>query len=404
MPLYSFFAKNLKGEEKKGLIEAKDEKDLFRILREKGLILVSWKKEKEKEEKFPSFFSLFGKISLKEKLFFTRNLKVMIESGVSLPKALKILSLQTKNKKFKKIILEIRDKIIRGESFSKALSYFPNIFPNIFISMIKVGEETGNLESSLENLSTQMERNYNLRSKVKGALIYPAIVISAMLGIGMLMLIVVVPKLAETFEELNIELPFTTRLVINAGSFLARFWFILPLFILFVLFMIKRPKKRKKGFLDKISLKLPVFSKIIKELNTAYTARTLSVLVASGVSLVSSLRITSEIVTNFYFKEVLLKVAKQVEKGEKISDSFEKFNENEIYPQVFVQMLRVGEETGETSKILEKLADFFEEEVTNMTKNLASIIEPVLMLMIGATIGFFAVSMIQPLYSMMEAL
>lgn len=127
-------------------------------------------------------------------------------------------------------------------------------------------------------------------------------------------------------------------------------------------------------------------------------------MVASGVSLVSSLRITSEIVTNFYFKDILLKVAKQVEKGGKVSDSFEKFNKNEIYPQVFIQMLRVGEETGETSKILGKLADFFEEEVANTTKNLASIIEPLLMLIIGATIGFFAVSMIQPLYSMMEAL
>lgn len=403
MPIYSFIAKNFKGEEKGGIIEAKNEKDLFRILREKGLILISWKEEKEKEKK--SFFSFFSRVSLKDKIFFTRNLKVMIESGVSLPRALKILSLQTKNKKLKEIILEIREKIIRGESFSKALSSFPEIFPEIFVSMVKIGEETGNLENSLENLSFQMERNYNLRSKVKGALIYPAVVISAMIGIGILMLIVVVPSLAEVFEELNIELPFTTRLVINLGTFLSQYWFFFPFLLVFLaLFIFRRPKKKKNGFLDKLFLKIPIISKIIKELNTAYTARTLGVLIASGVSVVSSLKITSEVVTNFNFKEIILKVAKDVEKGEKISDSFERYNKKEIYPPVFIQMLRVGEETGETSKILGKLADFFEDEVTNTTKNLASIIEPILMIIIGATIGFFAVSMIQPLYSMMEAL
>ena len=180
----------------------------------------------------------------------------------------------------------------------------------------------------------------------------------------------------------------------------------IPLFLFFILvFLLKGSKKKRRGeFFDKILLKIPIISKIIKELNTAYTARTLSVLISSGVSLVSSLKITSEIVTNVFFKKTLLKVANEVEKGAKISNSFERYNEKNIYPQVFLQMIRVGEETGETSKILGKLADFFEDEVSNLTKNLASIIEPILMIIIGATIGFFAVSMVQPLYSMMEAL
>lgn len=406
MPVFSYYAKSLKGEEKRGILEAKDEKELYRILREDGFILISAKNEEAKEKKKGFNIPLLSKVSLKDKLFFTKNLQVMIASGVSLPKALKILSLQTKNKKFREVLSEIRKKLIKGENFSQCLSYYPDIFSELFINMIKVGEETGNLEGVLENLSAYMERDYELRSRVKGAMLYPLVILVAMAGIGILMLIFVVPKLSETFETLGVPLPFTTRLVFSLGNFLLNYWYSLAIFIIPVIyFILFRKKKKRSKSLDKLLLKVPIISNILREINTAYTARTLSALISSGVPLVLSLKITSKVVDNSYFREVIDKSAERVQKGEKLSEAIGELNkEMNLYPLVFIQMLQVGEETGETSEILKKLAEFFEREVENTTKNLSSIIEPILILMIGGAVGFFAVSIIQPIYSIMGSI
>lgn len=406
MPVFSYYAKSLKGEEKRGILEAKDEKELFRILRDKGFILISAKNEEVKEKKKEFYIPFLSKVSLKDKLFFTKNLQVMIASGVSLPKALKILSLQTRNKRFKKVLSEIRERIIKGENFSQCLSSYPDIFSELFVNMIKVGEETGNLEGVLQNLSSYMERDYEVRSRVKGAMLYPLVILVAMIGIGILMLIFVVPKLSETFESLGISLPFTTRIVFSIGNFLLNYWYLLIVIVIpIIYFLLFRRKKQRSKFLDKLLLKLPLISNILKEINTAYTARTLSALVASGVPLVLSLKITSKVVDNYYFKEILKESTERVQKGEKLSEAIGSLNKKmELYPLVFIQMLQVGEETGETSEILKKLAEFFEGEVENTTKNLSSIIEPILILMIGGAVGFFAVSIIQPIYSIMGSI
>lgn len=405
MPVFSYIAKSLDGSvEKRGIMEARDEKELFRLLREKGFILVSVENKELQKRNFS--FSFHFKVPLKEKLFFTKNLQVMISAGVSLPKALSTLSLQTKNKRFKKALEEIREKVIKGESFSQAISYYPDIFPNLFVSMIKVGEETGNLEGVLENLSTYMERDYELRSRIKGAMLYPMVILAAMVGIGILMLVFVVPKLSKTFESLGVPLPFTTRVVFAVGNLLLNYWYLLILLpIPIIPIFLFRKKKKRSRFIDKILLKFPIISNIIREVNTAYTARTLSALIGSGVPLVLSLRITANVVDNLYFKDVILEVAERVQRGDKASVAFDNLNkEMNLFPLVFVQMLKVGEETGETSKMLKKLAEFFEGEVEETTKNLSSIIEPILILMIGGAVGFFAVSIIQPIYSIMGSI
>jgi type IV pilus assembly protein PilC len=321
-----------------------------------------------------------------------------------LPKSLEILSLQLKSKKLKAALLQIKEEIIKGESFSNTLSNYPNIFSELFQSMIKVGEETGTLEKVLEVLSLQMERENDLKSKIKGAMVYPAVIICAMIGIGILMLVTVVPQLAATFVELDIELPATTRFVIFLGNFLAQKWYLAIIFLFFLAFLFWQFLKTKLGkrITDSITLKLPIISPMIKNTNSAYTVRTLSSLIAAGVPLPRALEITSRTLGNIYYQNALMEAAEKVRKGEKLSEALKPYET--IYPLTVIQMVSVGEETGETSNVLTRLADFFEEEVSNSTKNLASVIEPVLMLIIGAAVGFFAVSMIQPMYSMLGAI
>lgn len=406
MPRYTYIAKSLNGKDKSGILDVKNKLELSKILHQQGLVLVSASVEKEKVKKGKFALSLpsFVGVSLVDKIMFTRNLQVMISAGVSLPRGLNILSAQTKNQKFKKAIIGISEEITKGKNFSESLGKYPKIFHKLFVSMIKVGEEAGTLEKVLKDLTYQMDREHNLKSEIKSAMIYPAVIITAMAGIGALMLIMVVPKLAETFEELEIPLPATTQFVIGLGNFLVAYWFSLPFIIFFLFFIFKVASKTNTGkrTLDGIFLKIPVISPIIKKVNSAQTLRILSSLMSAGIPIVQALEIVSETLGNFYFKEAILKAMGEVKKGGKFSKALKPYQN--IYPLIMLQMIEVGEETGTTSDVLAKLADFFEEEVTADTKNLSALMEPLLMLLIGGAVGFFAVSMIQPMYSMLGAI
>ncbi len=407
MPLYSYLAKSLKGEEKSsGVMEAKDTHQLAETLKNQGFILIKAKPEKggSEKRKFQFSFPFLGGVSLTERMMFTRNLQVMISAGLPLPRALETLALQSKSKVFKKALLEIKEEIAKGKSFSETLGEYPNIFSELFQSMIRVGEESGTSEEVLKVLTRQMEREHELKSKIQGALMYPAVIVIAMIGIGILMLVMVVPKLAETFKELEIELPATTKIVIGLGTFLAEKWFLTILIIIglsFFFWIILKTQTGKK-IIDTLLLKIPVISSLIKKTNSAYTVRTLSSLIASGVPIVKSLEIVSGTLGNVHYKNAVLAAAQIVKKGGKLSEALSAYSD--IYPPIVFQMIQVGEETGETSNILSKLADFFEEEVGNATKNLASVIEPILMLIVGGVVGFFAISMVQPMYSMLGAI
>ena len=406
MPKFSYTAKSISGEEKTGKIDTKDVHQLSTILKSQGFILIdaALEKDKEKNNILNINIPFLSGVSLTDKMMFTRNLQVMISAGLSLPKALQVLALQGKSKIFKKAILDIKEEVIKGHNFSDSLKKYPNIFSELFQNMIKVGEEAGNLEEVLGILSKQMDREHELKSKIVGALMYPAIIIIAMIGIGILMLVMVVPSIAETFEDLGTELPATTQFIIGLGAFLAEKWYLSVIgtiiFVNFLWFGLKSKKIKKE--IDRILLKLPIVSALIKKTNSATTVRTLSSLISAGIPIVRSLEIVSNTLGNFYYKKALSEASEKVKKGGKLSDALDHYKE--IYPIIVVQMIRVGEETGETADILSKLADFFEEEVGNATKNMASVIEPILMLVVGAVIGFFAISMIQPMYSMLESI
>lgn len=406
MPKYNYIGKTLQGEPRSGTLEAKNQHQLARILRTEGCILISAESGEAKKEKrkFTISISSLGWISLTEKIMFARNLRVMIAAGVPLPRGLEILANQSKKEKFKKILLNIREEVIKGKAFSDALGKYVNVFSELFVSMVKVGEETGTMEEVLRVVVKQMEKEHEIKSKIKGAMVYPIVILLAMVCIGILMLILVVPKLSQVFTEMGVELPMTTRLVIAFGEFLKKFWYTLPLIVIFLIILFRSVLKTKTGKLvfDTIILKIPIFSPIIKKTNSAHTIRTLSSLIAAGVPIVRSLEIVSNSLSNVNYKKAMSQAAEKVRQGGKLAEALKGY-EN-IYPSLIIQMIEVGEETGETSKILEKLADFFEEEVSNATKNLSAVVEPVLMLIIGAAVGFFAISMVQPIYSMLEVI
>lgn len=406
MPTYSYTAVSAAGDKISGTETAASERELARVLREKGYILTN-ANTGEKRKRFSAIRDVLGGflgVSLLDKLLFVRNLQVMVSAGVPLPKALDILSGQAHSKRFRVTLLDIKKKIVEGQAISQAMEAYPKIFPELLTNMIKVGEESGTLEDVLSRLTLQLEREHDLKSKIRGALLYPAIIVVAMMGIGTLMMIVVVPKLADTFEDLGVELPFTTKVIIGLSQFTTERWYIvLPLLVLFVVLFWRAAKTAfGKQVIDTLSLRVPILGGAIQKTNSALTTRTLSSLIFSGIPIVRALEITSRVVGNFHFQEALNACAEKVRTGAKVSEALRAYEG--LYPSVVIQMIEVGEETGQTSEVLRKLADFFEEEISNITKNLTSIIEPILMLIIGVVVGFFAISMIQPMYSMLGAI
>ena len=327
----------------------------------------------------------------------------MITAGVSLPKALGALAEQTRNKKMQKALEATKEEIVKGRALSEAMAQQPKVFSELFQNMVKAGEASGTLEEVLAQLTIQMERDYEVRSKIRGALLYPSVIIFAMLVIAVFMLTFVVPKLAATFADLEVELPATTKIIVGMGEFFAQFWYIVIIGFIVAVIGFLRALKTKVGkkLFDFAILKVPVISGIVKDMQTALTARTLSSLLAAGVPVVSALEITSRVLGNWYFREAIEVSSKEVQKGSKLSEVLK--NYEHLYPVMIIQMIQVGEETGETTDILKKVAEFFEEEIDNVTKNLTSIIEPVLMLVIGVVVGFFAISMFQPMYSLVGA-
>lgn len=387
-------------------MEAESQQQVARTLRDDGYILVSAKiAGKSKRSGLSISIPFISNVSLSEKMIFTRNLQVMVSAGVSLPNSLKILGRQSKSRKFQKVISEISQGVIKGENFSDLLAKYPSVFSDLYCNMVKVGEESGNLESVLSILTRQMEKEHELKSKIIGAMVYPSVIVITMMGIGILMLILVIPKLAETFNDLGVDLPPTTRFVIWLGNSARNFWYLLPLIIFGIIVLFKTGAKTKIGkfLIDTAVLKIPVISALVKKTNSAYTVRTLGSLIASGVPIVRSLELVAGSLNNSYFKRAIIDSAEKIKKGAKLAESLKEY-EDKLYSILVIQMIEIGEETGKTAEILNKLAEFFEEEISNETKNLSAIIEPVMMVLIGGAVGFFVVSMIQPMYSMISTM
>lgn len=389
----------------KGQAEFQTEAELISGLKNEGKTLLSASVVNEKGigatfEKM----STMGSVSMREKILFARNLSSMVDAGLSVSRALAIMQRQTNNPRLRKVLHDIDEDVRKGSSLSIALGKFPKVFPPLMISMVQSGEESGNLAQALSVVGEQMDKSYLLMKKVKGAMIYPGVIMTAMLIIGICMLIFVVPTLTKTFTELQIDLPASTRFIIGLSDFvknnLGLFVVIVAVVFASIYFGVKT-RAGKRG-MDWFVLHMPVMAPIVKEINSARTARTLSSLLAAGVPFVRSLQIVRQVVANSYYQSTLDLAEKNIQLGLPISKVFREA-EN-LYPIFVSEMMVVGEETGELGKMLFKVASFYEEEVDQKTKNMSTVIEPFLMIVVGIVVGFFALSMIAPMYSLADVI
>ena len=332
-----------------------------------------------------------------------KNLSAMLSAGLSLSRALSVIERQSSNKNLKKIAVGISESVKKGSSFHEALALYPAIFPAVFVAMARAGEESGSLSESLTVVALQMERSEELTRKIKGAMIYPIIVMVAVVIVGILMLIYVVPTLTRTFNQLGVQVPLATRIIVGMSNFMITNVTIVLAGIIAVIvggitFLRSRIGNR---IIIAIALHLPVIGELVRETYSARTSRTLSSLLSSSVPVLDALSITKEVVHAEVFANVVGEAEVHVRKGELLSQAFA--THTKLYPILMSDMLTVGEETGKVAEMLKQIAEFYEEDVAQKTKDLSTIIEPVLMLFIGTVVGIFAVSMIAPIYSLSSA-
>ncbi len=404
MAKFKFKAININGEKYKGTREAVDKFALYSEFKAEGETLISAEEISVKSTTYFVFSSFFKRVPEHQKITFVKNLGEMIDAGLPIAKALIVINKQIKNAYFKEVISSLIEKVRRGVTLSQASSEHKDVFGNLFTSMVRAGEESGNLAGSLKIVGDQMEASDNLRRKVKGAMIYPGVILTLMVIIGIAMLIYVIPSVTATFTGLNIELPASTRFFINASDFVKNNILVclIIFIILFVIYYFFSKSKKGKRFIDFAVLNLPIVSPLVKEINLARISRTISSLLSSGVAFSESLRITEAVIENHYFKDLLVEAKQKIEKGETISSVF---LEHEKLASAFVgEMMSVGEETGKLPKMLMEVAEYYEKSVDQKTKDMSTVIEPVLMIIIGVAVGFFAFAIIKPIYSITSSI
>ena len=371
------------------------------MLKEQGLLPIEIKEKGESGSVF-DVLRKFSTISLNEKIGFVENLQIMYKAGIALPRALQILVKQSKNLRFKEILSNVYSQVQSGKYLSEALDSYKTVFSNIFLSMVRVGEMSGSLEKSLEYLTIQLKREADLKSKTKGAMIYPSVILGAMVIIGVAMSIFVLPKLTSVFKDFNTELPIATKIVIKFADFMEGHAVIVILLLIgltasVIWFLRTYFGKKYFGWL---LLHTMVIGEIVRKVNLARFARILSSLLKSSINMVQALEVTADSLDNIAYKETVAKAANEVRLGKNLTDTLSK--EPSLFPILVVQMLQVGEESGTIEDMLNQLAEHYEDDVDNTLRNLSSIIEPLLLLLIGGVVGVLAMALIMPIYSISQ--
>jgi type IV pilus assembly protein PilC len=408
MPKFTYIGEDRKGNKISETVEAEDRFGVYAIARSSGHTVRQIKSATSgfagSTFNFERINYLINRVNGDELVMVTRNLGSMLVAGLTVTRALSVIERQSKNPRLKGVIKKVIAKINQGGQFYEGLRDFPETFDDLYVAMVKAGEESGNLAESLQTLAIQMERSNNLKKKIKGAMIYPSIVISVMVVIGILMMIYVMPQITSVFDGMDQELPATTQFLIATSDFLVEYTLVaigglLAALGAIVYFLRSRPGKIASSW---VIPRLPVIGPMAKETNAARTARTLSSLLDSGVDVIQSIEITTEVVQNHFYRQILQEARDRVEKGTALSEIF--IERSDMYPILVGEMILVGEETGQIAGMLGELATFYETEVERKTKDLSTIVEPLLMVVIGGGVGFFALALIAPIYSISDGL
>lgn len=400
MKLY-YRAVSADGKTVRGLVDAKDVKDAAFYLRKHQLTPI--KIIEANKSGTAQISQLLRRTSNSDIIYFTRQTASMLSSGLTLMQALQVMKNQALKPAMNDVISGIIADVENGSTLSSALEKFPKVFSPIYIALIRTGESAGLLDKVLVRLAENMEKQAKLRSTIKGAMMYPIIVVIMMIAVMTIMMIFVVPQLSGLYGNLNIELPFTTKVVVAISNFTVAYWPVVFISIGVILVLLHKWYKSESGrsIVDGLLLKIPVLGKLLMESMTAEFTRTFGLLIGSGSLVVDSLQQTSDIVNNVHYRAAISMVAKRVEKGITVGDAMEA---SPIFPPMVVEMVKIGEQTGKLDESLLRVSEYFEREVEQSVKTLTTLMEPIIMVFLAIGVGFLIFAVITPIYNLMSAL
>lgn len=396
MQFFDYKARDPQGRLLEGVVEAPSLDVAEGLLRERDIIVLSLRQGRKKVL-FQGTLSFLNRVPFRDVVIFARQLAVMISAGIPIVRALRVLSKQVSNTTFQIIIEDIAEDVDGGAKFSMTLARYPQIFDNFFVNMIRSGETTGRLDETLNYLADQKEKDYDLRAKVRGAMIYPAFIVFAMFLVGILMMVFVIPNLTKVLIEAGVELPIMTRILIGTSDATVNYWWLMLIIaaILFTLYRMAYRNERGRYVLDGIKLRIPIVGKLFQKIYLTRLTRSLSTLILSGVPIIPSLEIVGELVGNEVYRKLTLDTIKEVEDGKSIATLFAK---HASVPMMLSQMMSIGEQSGRLDQIMGKLAEFYNREVENSVANLVALIEPLVILVLGAGVGLMIIAILLPMY------
>lgn len=399
---FTYTAHDEKGNEVSGKLTAQNRDQAAELLRKRGLtaplIKTAAKSGGKKDLKLPGS----GKVKPKALVVFTRQFATMISAGVPMLRSLNTLKEQTNSPALKSALERVVSDVQGGASLSDSLTKHPKVFSEVYVNMVRAGETGGILDQILNRLATQVEKDASIKGKFKSAMVYPIVVSLVAVGAVGFLMVGVIPKLASILEGAGGQLPPQTKLILGISDFLTTKWYILIALIALAVFAFKKFTKTPAGKYkyDRLMLKVPIFGNIILKVNVARFARTFSSLMAAGVTVIDALEITAGALTNSVVRKALTDSVDSIKNGSNIADSLAKSN---VLPAIIIQMTAVGEETGKIGEVLDKVAEFYEEEVDQITSSLSSIIEPILIVGLGGIVGFIVMSVLGPILSIQGA-
>jgi len=394
---YIYTAVDKDGKKVKGTISATNESRARILLKEQGI--VPTKIEKQTLLNKDINISFGNPVEIRDLSVFCRQFQSILKAGVTIVEALEMLADQTENKVFAKAIRETKTAVQKGGTLAGAMKEHPKIFPSMLVNMIEAGEVSGSLEVALDRMGTQFEKSAKLKGLVKKAMIYPIMILVVAFAVVIAMSILVVPQFAEMFESMGTEMPAITQAIMVFSDFILTKWYIAILVIAVLVFAISAFAKSENGkeFFGRISIRLPIFGKLIVKSTSASFARTISTLVSAGVPLSDALEITARSMNNVLFKRALRDARQKVEQGSNLSGPLAACG---LFPPMIPQMIRIGEETGNVDGMLVKAADYYEEEVEIATGSLTAMIEPLIIVVLGAIVAFLVLALYMPMMSM----
>ena len=404
MATFAYTIKDAAGVLKKGTSDGENEAVVVRRLQEQGMSIVKIRATKAAKAK--SAGGGFGGVKLTDLSIFCRQFSTMVDAGVSLVRCLTVLGEQTANPKLKRIIADIEQEVQSGQTLSKAMAKYPGVFSSLFLGLVRAGEVGGALEESLQRLSSFLEKDLQLRRKVKGAMTYPTIVLIVALTIVIGLVTFIVPQFLTLFVDLGMkksEMPATTAALMTFSHFLTSKWWICILVVVSFVFAFKLFSRTRVGrrVVDRIKLKAPVFGGLNHKVCLARFSRTLATLLSSGVPILSALETVAGTVANEIIGDAILEARARIREGDRIGDPLQK---SKMFPPMVVQMISIGEESGSLDGMLTKVADFYEAEVDAALESLTAAIEPLMIVVLGGCVGFIVISMFMPLLSIITNL